>query len=157
MKTSDTASRGTNQYLTFLLDNEEYGLELLRIQEIRGYTAATPVPNVCPYVRGVINLRGTVLPVVDLRIRFGIPPVEYDKYTVIVITTVGTKMVGLLVDAVSDVLEVNEDAMRPAPDFGAAVDTHFIQGMFSTKERLAIALNLEKLLDVGNVPTIQPN
>ena len=76
MKTLANTSHDASQYLTFLLNNEEYGLELLRIQEIRGYTAATPVPNVSPYVRGVINLRGIVLPVVDLRIRFGIPPAE---------------------------------------------------------------------------------
>lgn len=153
MKTAATTSRDANQYLTFLLNNEEYGLELLRIQEIRGYTAATPIPNVSPYVRGVINLRGTVLPVIDLRIRFGLDAVEYNKFTVIVITNVGTKMVGLLVDAVSDVLEVTADTMQPPPDFGAAVATHFIQGLFPTKEGLAVALDLEKLLEADVLST----
>ena len=156
MKTPDSTSRDVNQYLTFLLNNEEYGLELLRIQEIRGYSAATPIPNVSPYVRGVINLRGTVLPVVDLRIRFGIPAVEYNKFTVIVITTFGTKMVGLLVYAVSDVLEVNAEAMQPPPDFGASVNTEFIQGVFATREGLAVALNLEKLLE-ADLLSGQPN
>jgi purine-binding chemotaxis protein CheW len=93
-----------------------------------------------------MNLRGTVLPVVDLRMKFRLPPVEYSKFTVIVIAMVAEKMVGLLVDAVSDVLQVAGDAMREAPDFGAAVDTRFINGVFQTREHLAVALNLEKLL-----------
>ena len=93
-----------------------------------------------------MNLRGTVLPVIDLRMKFHLPAVEYNKFTVIVIATVGDKTVGLLVDAVSDVLMVEQDAMREAPDFGAAVDTRFINGVFESREHLAVALNLEELL-----------
>jgi purine-binding chemotaxis protein CheW len=136
----------SSQFLTFLLDEQEYGLELFKIQEIRGYAPVTPIPNVPAHVRGVMNLRGTVLPVVDLRMKFHLPPIEYNKFTVIVIATLGEKIVGLLVDAVSDVLQVNHDAMRAAPDFGTAVDTRFINGVFQTREHLAVALNLEKLL-----------
>lgn len=136
----------SNQFLTFLLDQHEYGLEIFKIQEIRGYAPVTPIPNLPAHVRGVMNLRGTVLPVVDLRIRFRLPAVEYGKFTVIVIAMVGEKMVGLLVDAVSDVLHVEQNAMRPAPDFGNAVDTQFISGVFQSREQLAVALNLEKLL-----------
>jgi purine-binding chemotaxis protein CheW len=129
----------SSQFLTFLLDEQEYGLELFKIQEIRGYAPVTPIPNVPPHVRGVMNLRGTVLPVIDLRMKFRLPPIEYNKFTVIV-------MVGLLVDAVSDVLQVAQEAIRSAPDFGSAVDTRFIDGVFQTREHLAVALNLEKLL-----------
>ena len=136
----------SSQFLTFLLDEQEYGLELFKIQEIRGYAPVTPIPNVPPHVRGVMNLRGTVLPVVDLRMKFHLPPIEYNKFTVIVIAMVGAKMVGLLVDAVSDVLQVSQDAIRAAPDFGAAVDMRFIDCVFQTREHLAVALNLEKLL-----------
>jgi purine-binding chemotaxis protein CheW len=136
----------SNQFLTFLLDEQEYGVELFKIQEIRGYAPVTPIPNVPAHVRGVMNLRGTVLPVVDMRMKFKLPPVEYNKFTVIVIAMVSEKMVGLLVDAVSDVLNVTQSEMRAAPDFGAAVDTRFIHGVFQTKERLAVALDLEKLL-----------
>jgi purine-binding chemotaxis protein CheW len=93
-----------------------------------------------------MNLRGTVLPVVDLRMKFRLPAIEYNKFTVIVIAMVGDKMVGLLVDAVSDVLQVTQESMRAAPDFGSAVDTRFIDGVFQTREHLAVALNLEKLL-----------
>jgi purine-binding chemotaxis protein CheW len=133
-------------FLTFLLDEQEYGLELFKIQEICGYAPITPIPNVPPHVRGVMNLRGTVLPVIDLRMKFRLPAVEYNKFTVIVIAMVEDKTVGLLVDAVSDVLQVAHDAMRAAPDFGATVDTRFINGVFQTREHLAVALNLEKLL-----------
>ena len=136
----------SNQFLTFLLDEQEYGLELFKIREIQGYAPITPIPNLPPHVRGVMNLRGTVLPVIDLRMKFRLPAVEYNKFTVIVIAMVAEKLVGLLVDAVSDVLLVASDAMRPAPDFGAAVDTRFINGVFQTRDRLAVVLNLEKLL-----------
>lgn len=136
----------SQQFLTFLLDDQEYGLEIFKIREIRGYAPITPIPNVPPHVRGVMNLRGTVLPVVDLRMKFHLPAVEYNKFTVIVIATVGDKTVGLLVDAVSDVLLVSKDSIREAPDFGAAVDTRFINGVFQSRERLTVALNLEELL-----------
>ena len=133
--------QASSQFLTFLLDEQEYGLELFKIQEIRGYAPVTPIPNVPAHVRGVMNLRGTVLPVVDLRMKFRLPPIEYNKFTVIVIAMVGDKMVGLLVDAVSDVLQVAQEAMRAAPDFGSVID-----GVFQTREHLAVALNLERLL-----------
>ena len=139
-------TQAASQFLTFLLDEQQYGLELFKIKEIRGYAPVTPIPHVPAHVRGVMNLRGTVLPVVDLRMKFCLPPIEYNRFTVIVIAMVGEKMVGLLVDAVSDVLQVTQEAMLAAPDFGSAVDTRFINGVFQTRDRLAVALNLEKLL-----------
>ena len=144
-------ARESQQYLTFLLEDQEYGLEIFKIREIRGYSPITPIPNFPAHVRGVMNLRGTVLPVIDLRMKFHLPSVEYNKFTVIVIATVADKTVGLLVDAVSDVLTVEQDALRDAPDFGAAVDTRFINGVFQSKERLTVALNLEKLLTESDI------
>jgi purine-binding chemotaxis protein CheW len=135
-----------HHFLTFLLEEREYGLELFRILEICGYAPITPIPNLPPHVRGVMNLRGTVLPVIDLRMKFRLPQVAYSTFTVIVIAKVEDKTVGLLVDAVSDVLQVKEDELRAAPDFGRAVDTAFINGVFQTRDHLAVALNLEKLL-----------
>jgi purine-binding chemotaxis protein CheW len=134
------------QFLTFMLNGQEYALEISKIKEIRGYSSITPVPIVPAHVRGVMNLRGTVLPVIDLRMKFGLPEVEYDRFTVIAIVAVGEKTVGLLVDAVSDVLMISTDSLRPAPEFGATVDTRFINGMFEAHERLVVALNLEQLL-----------
>jgi purine-binding chemotaxis protein CheW len=139
-------SQQGQQFLTFLLEEQEYGLELFKIQEICGYAPITPIPNLPPHVRGVMNLRGTVLPVIDLRMKFRLPAVEYNKFTVIVIAKVKEKTVGLLVDAVSDVLQVTPEQIRDAPDFGTSVDTEFIRGVFQTRDHLAVALNLEKLL-----------
>lgn len=146
-----TATQASRQFLTFLLEDREYGLELFRIQEICGFAPITPIPNLPPHVRGVMNLRGTVLPVIDLRMKFRLPEVEYTKFTVIVIAKVEDKTVGLLVDAVSDVLHVSTSEMRAAPDFGAEVDTEFINGVFQTHDHLAVALNLEKLLSAHEI------
>jgi purine-binding chemotaxis protein CheW len=154
--TTKDAIATSSQFLTFLLDEQEYGLELCSIREIRGYAPVTPIPNVPAHVRGVMNLRGTVLPVVDLRMKFHLPLAEYDKFTVIVIAMVAEKMVGLLVDAVSDVLQIAHDAIRSAPYFGSSVDTRFINGVFQTHERLAVALNLEQLLSESELGELQP-
>jgi purine-binding chemotaxis protein CheW len=148
---AENTGQGSQQFLTFLLGDQEYGVEIFKIREIRGYTPVTPIPNVPPHVRGVMNLRGSVLPVIDLRMKFHLPTVEYNKFTVIVIATVGEKTVGLLVDAVSDVLMVAPDTMRDVPDFGATVDTRFIRGVFESRERLTVALNLEELLSEGEL------
>lgn len=147
----DAPPQEAQQFLTFLLENQEYGVELLNIQEIRGFSPITPIPNVPTHVRGVMNLRGTVLPVIDLRMKFRLPEVEYTKFTVIVIITVAGKMIGLLVDAVSDVLMVSPEDIRPAPDFGGTVDLRFISGVFQTHDHLAVALNLEQLLTEGEL------
>ena len=153
---TEKQTKQAQQFLTFLLDDQEYGLEIFKIREIRGYAPVTPIPNVPAHVRWVMNLRGTVLPVIDLRMKFNLPAVEYNKFTVIVIATVGEKTVGLLVDAVSDVLMVANEAMREAPDFGAAVDTRFINGVFESREHLTVALNLEELLSECELAVPEP-
>ena len=143
---AENSVQESRQFLTFLLNDQEYGLDISKIREIRGYAPITPIPNVPPHVRGVMNLRGTILPVIDLRIRFHLPAVEYNNFTVIVIAAIGGKTVGLLVDAVCDVLMIAQDAMRQAPDFGAAVDTRFMNGVFESRKHLTVALDLEELL-----------
>jgi purine-binding chemotaxis protein CheW len=151
MQTAVQPNTQDRQFLTFLLEEQEYGLEIFKIKEIRGYSSITPIPNVPAHVRGVMNLRGTVLPVIDLRMKFRLQPVEYNRFTVIMIASVGDKTVGLLVDAVSDVLMVADDSIRPAPDFGASVETRFIQGVFESRERLVVGLDLEQLLTEGEL------
>jgi purine-binding chemotaxis protein CheW len=135
-----------SQFLTFSLGEEEYGIELLKVQEIKGYSAITPIPNSPAHIKGVMNLRGAVIPIVDLRIRFGMEAVNYTKFHVIIVINVGTKVMGLLVDAVSDVLTVAPDDIRPAPDFGTHADTRFISGMASAGDKVAVLLELETLL-----------
>ena len=137
---------GVSQYLSFALGAEEYGVEILSVQEIKGYSGITPIPNTPPHIRGVMNLRGTVIPVVDLRVKFGMNEREYDKFTVIIVVNVCGKTTGLVVDGVSDVLEIGASDVRPAPDFGPRADTRFITGMAALNGRLAVLLNIETLL-----------
>ncbi len=140
-----------SQFLTFSLGQEEYGIELLNVQEIKGYSAITPIPNTPPHIKGVMNLRGAVIPIVDLRIRFGMEAIEYTKFHVIIVINVGTKVMGLLVDAVSDVLNAGVEDIRPAPDFGAHADTRFISGMASTGDKMAVLLDLDTLLSEADL------
>jgi purine-binding chemotaxis protein CheW len=135
-----------SQYLTFTLGQEEYGLEILKVQEIKGYSAITPIPNTPPYIKGVMNLRGTVIPVVDLRSKLSMSEAEYNQFTVIIVVTVGTKVMGLIVDAVSDVLNIPKSDIQATPDFGAQVDARFINGMAKAGEKLVVLLDIEKVL-----------
>jgi purine-binding chemotaxis protein CheW len=135
-----------NQFLTFTLNDEEYGIEILRVQEIKGFSRITPIPNTPRYIKGVLNLRGTVVPVVDLRAKFSMAETEYNQFTVIIVVNVGKRVVGLVVDAVSDVLNIGKNEMQVPPDMGAAVDTSFMTGMARTGERLVTLLNVERLV-----------
>jgi purine-binding chemotaxis protein CheW len=137
-----------SQYLTFSLGQEEYGVEILKVQEIKGYSTITPIPNTPPHVKGVMNLRGTIIPVVDLRSKLGMPTAEYSPFTVIVVVKVGSKTMGLVVDAVSDVLNIPSRGLQPTPDFGAQVDAAFISGMAKAGEKLVVLLDLDRVLSV---------
>ncbi len=139
------SSGQSRQYLSFALGEEEYGLEILKVQEIRGWSGITPIPGTAGYMKGVMNLRGTVIPVVDLRTKFGMEAKEYSKFTVIIVVTVGIRIVGLVVDAVSDVLDIAAAEIRPAPEMGST-DTSFISGMGMAGEKLVVLLDIEKLL-----------
>lgn len=146
----------STQYLTFKLHQEEYGVEILKVQEIKGFTQVTPVPNTPAYVRGVINLRGTVVPVLDLRARFRMESADYNQFTVIIVVNLHDRIVGLVVDAVSDVLNFRHDDVEPTPDFGVGVDTSFITGLAKVEERLVLLLNLECLVTDAEVATAEP-
>ena len=135
-----------SQYLTFALGGEEYGVEILKVQEIRGYSAVTPIPNTPTYVKGVMNLRCTIIPVVDLRSKLAMQETEYSQFTVIIVVTVGTKVMGLIVDAVSDVLNIPRSDIQATPDFGAQVDARFINGMAKAGEKLVVLLDIERVL-----------
>ena len=145
---------GSSQFLTFLLGAEQYGVEILRVQEIRGYSAVTPIPNTPVFIRGVINLRGTVVPVVDLRAKFSMDATEYNKFTVIIVVNVGSKVIGLVVDAVSDVLDIPASEIRMAPDLGSRVDTRFISGMATIGEHMTVLLDIERLLSDDEVAAL---
>ena len=134
------------QYLTFALGAEEYGVEILKVQEIKGYSAITPIPNTPSYVKGVMNLRGSIIPIVDLRAKLSMPETAYNQFTVIIVVRVGAKTVGVVVDAVSDVLNIPLKDIQPTPDFGSQVYARFISGLAKAGERLVVLLDIEKVL-----------
>ena len=135
-----------SQYLTFALGGEEYGVEILKVQEIRGYTSITPIPNTPPHIKGVMNLRGAIVPVVDLRSTLAMPATEYSPFSVIIVVTVGTRVMGLIVDAVSDVLDVARTDIHSTPDFGTRIDARFIQGMARVGDKLVVLLDIDRVL-----------
>ena len=135
-----------NQFLTFRLAEEDFGVEILRVQEIKKFSNITPIPNTPSYIRGVINLRGTVVPIIDLRTKFNMPQADYNQYSVVIVVNVGSRVMGLVVDAVSDVLNVGNDDYEPAPSLGGDVDTSFITGLAKTGERLITLLNIDNLV-----------
>ncbi len=150
-KNSSQASVNSSmrQFLTFALGREEYGVEILKIQEIKGYSAVTPLPNAPTYMKGVLNLRGTIVPIVDLRKKFQLPDVDYTQFTVIVVVQVRGKTLGFVVDAVSDVLTIAGDAIQATPDLHGQVDTTCITGLAPTGEqgeKLVILLDIDKVL-----------
>jgi len=153
MHSTSTPAAGTaapiQQYLTFALGREEYGVEILKIQEIKGFADITPLPNAPAYVKGVLNLRGTIVPIVDLRKKFGMPAEAYTTFTVIVVVQVQGKTLGFIVDAVSDVLTVAADAIQPTPDLHGQIDTACLTGLAPTGEhgeKLVILLDIDKVL-----------
>ncbi|MGE0758984.1 MAG: chemotaxis protein CheW, partial [Pirellulaceae bacterium] len=126
--------------------NEEYGIEILKVQEIKGFSKITPIPNAPPYVKGVMNLRGTVVPVVDLRSRFALEEKDYDRFTVIIVVNVGTRVVGLVVDTVSDVLDIPAGSIAEPPELAGSVDSSCITGMGKLDERMVMLLDVSRLV-----------
>lgn len=141
----------TEQYLTFIMAEEEYGVDILAVQEIRGWESATPVPNSPEHIKGVINLRGTIVPIMDLRQRFGLQAIEYGEETVVVVlkiqTSRGDRVMGIIVDAISDVYDVPTEDVK-STGLGENVNARFIRGLVSVNKGMVILLELEKLLTI---------
>jgi purine-binding chemotaxis protein CheW len=140
-----------SQYLTFTLGEEYYGVEILRVQEIKGYTAVTRIPNTPEYIKGVLNLRGTIVPIVDLRAKFGMEKIEYTRFTVIVVVVVQDRVMGIIVDAVSDVLNIAKKDIQQTPQFGTSVDVSFISGIGKCGDKLVALLDIDRILSVGEI------
>jgi len=140
-----------NQYLTFLLAGEEYGVDILRVQEIKGWDNVTMIPNTPDYIKGVINLRGTIVPIVDLRARFSLETIPYGITTVVIVLRVnsdnGSRIMGIVVDAVSEVYNISEEALKQAPDFGQAISTDFVMGLGTVDDKMIIVLDIDHLLN----------
>ena len=146
------------EYLTFRLGQEEYGIDILRVQEIRSYEQPTRIANAPAFMKGVVNLRGVIVPVVDLRLKLGCDSAEYNSFTVVIVLNVRGRIVGAVVDSVSDVLQLNRDQIRPAPEMNASVDASYITGIGGVGERMLILMDIEALMssaDMGLIDSVR--
>ncbi|MDA8413857.1 MAG: chemotaxis protein CheW [Desulfobacteraceae bacterium] len=140
---------GTNapsEYLTFTLGNEEYGIDILKVQEIRGYDPVTHIANAPEFIKGVINLRGVIVPIVDMRIKFKVGEPTYHEFTVVIIMNVLGRIIGMVVDGVSDVVALKAEQIKPAPEMGAALNTDYITGLGTVDDQMLILVDIEKLM-----------
>jgi purine-binding chemotaxis protein CheW len=140
------ATAASGQYLTLRLGKEEYAIDILRVQEIRSYEEPTRMVNAPAFIKGVVNLRGVIVPIVDLRMKLALDKVEYNEFTVVIILNVRGTVIGAVVDSVSDVVTLAADAIKPAPQFETTLDTRFITGLANVGERMLIVMNMEALM-----------
>ena len=141
----ESAAAQQQEFVTFTLAGEEYGVNIERVLEFIGYRPLTRIPNVPDFIQGMLNLRGSVVPVFDLRQKFGMPPKKYDKYTVIIITEIGSRIMGAIVDAVSDVVTLSSADIQDAPTLSSSIRTDFIRGMASRDDKFLILLDIERI------------
>lgn len=146
MQSSSRSATKALEFLTFKLGDVEYGVDIRLVQELRGYDAVTRIANAPEHIKGVINLRGLIVPIVDMRIRFNAGPVDYDQFTVVIVLNVGGRVVGMVVDSVTDVTSLPPDSIKPPPEFGAAIDTRYVTGLGTLDERMIILVDIERLM-----------
>ena len=151
---SDIAGR---EFLAFTLGSEEYGIDILKVQEIRGYETVTRIANAPEFIKGVINLRGIIIPVVDMRIKFNLGEPVYDQFTVVIILNINGRVVGMVVDSVSDVTTLTPEQVKPAPEMGTAFSSDYLIGLGTIDERMLILVNIDKLMsseEMGLMETV---
>ncbi len=153
MQESDSSSGEVTgkEYLAFTLGSEEYGIDILKVQEIRGYEAVTRIANAPEFIKGVINLRGIIIPVVDMRIKFRLGTPVYDSFTVVIILNIGGRVVGMVVDSVSDVTTLLPGQVKPAPEMGSTVSTDYITGLGTIDERMLILVDIDRLMSSADM------
>lgn len=150
-----TADISAGEYLSFVLGNEEYGIEILKVQEIRGYDAVTPIANTPAFIKGVINLRGSIVPIIDLRLRFNLGKAEYNEFTVVIILNLSGRVVGIVVDGVSDVMALTASQVRPVPELVATIDTKYLVGLGTVDDRMLILVDIERLMSSQEMALIE--
>jgi purine-binding chemotaxis protein CheW len=155
IKQEQTADSGSCELLTFTLGNEEYGIDILKVQEIRGYDAVTTIANTPEFIKGVINVRGIIVPIVDMRIKFKLGSVTYDQLTVVIILNMANRVVGMVVDGVSDVITLKLEQIKPPPEFGASLDTQYLLGLGTVDERMIILVDIERLMTSRDMELIE--
>lgn len=146
LESATESSATAGEYLTFTLGDEEYGIDILKVQEIRGYDAVTRIANTPDFIKGVINLRGTIVPIVDLRIRFNLGKVEYDEFTVVIILNVSDRVLGIVVDGVSDVITLMTNQINKVPEMVSSIDTKYLVGLGTVDGRMLILVDIERLM-----------
>lgn len=150
-KLDESTSSETREYLTFRLDQEEYGIDILKVQEIRGYEPPTRVANAPAFIKGVVNLRGTIVPIVDMRLKFSCSKAEYNSFTVVIILNLRSRIVGIVVDSVSDVMELPAESIKSAPDIESVIDSSAVLGLGSLGDRMLILLDIERLMSAPDM------
>ena len=150
-KMEEMATAGAREYLTFRLDQEEYGIDILKVQEIRGYEPPTRIANAPNFIKGVVNLRGTIVPIVDMRLKFNCSKAEYNSFTVVIILNLRNRIVGIVVDSVSDVMELPPESLKAAPDIDSVIDSSAVLGLGSLSDRMLILLDIEQLMSAPDM------
>lgn len=146
VSTSSSALQSGTEFLSFKLGAEEYGLNILKVQEIRGYESVTRIANAPEFIKGVINLRGIIVPIVDMRIKFGLGEATYDQFTVVIVLNLGGRIMGMVVDGVSDVVMVTPEQIKPAPQMGTVLNTDYLIGLGTLDDRMLILVDIEQLM-----------
>jgi purine-binding chemotaxis protein CheW len=147
-------SGSSSEFLAFTLGDEVYGIDILMVQEIRGYEPVTKIANTPDFIKGVINLRGVIVPVVDMRIKFRLEMVDYNQFTVVIVLNVCGRVIGMVVDGVSDVIDLAPDQIHAAPEFGSSLDTEYLNGMGTMDERMIILVDIERLMSSSDMELI---
>ena len=148
------ALNGVTEFLAYRLGNEEYGIDIQKVQELRGYDAVTAIANAPAFIKGVVNLRGIIVPIIDMRIKFNLGTPVYDQFTVVIILTISGRVVGMVVDSVSDVITLTPEQIKPAPAMGTAVDTDYLLGLGTIEERMLILLDIDRLMSSSEIGLI---
>ncbi len=153
--TQQDSEQSGGEYLTFILGTEEYGIEILKVQEIRGYDAVTRIANTPDFIKGVINLRGHIVPIIDLRIKFKLGKVEYNEFTVVIILNIGNRVIGIVVDGVSDVLALTAEQIRAVPDLVSDIDNKYLLGLGTVGDRMLILVDIERLMSSQDMALVE--
>lgn len=139
------------EFLAFTIGTEEYGVDIQKVQELRGYDAVTKIANAPDYIKGVVNLRGIIVPIIDMRMKLGMANPGYDQFTVVVILTIGATVMGMVVDSVSDVTTLKPEEIKPAPDMGGSVDARYLIGIGAIEERMLLLVDIERMMTADDL------
>jgi purine-binding chemotaxis protein CheW len=152
---ANQSDNAPSEYLAFTLGQEEYGIDIQKVQELRGYDTVTHIANAPAFIKGVVNLRGTIVPIIDMRIKLNLGTPTYDQFTVVIILNVAHHVVGMVVDSVSDVITLNAEQIKPAPELGTALGADYLIGLGTVEQRMLILVDIDKLMSSADIRLIE--